>query len=142
MISLVLVIVTLSRFNSHDSMVKLLCDWKPAAQALLPLLAELPRAELLHRDEDGNNVLMLAAYCGHRKLLPAILAAARRCFEAEHSTAFADYVNTANGTKETALTLAIKARGFTDCAELLIAAGATIPAGRSNALTRFCIDKG
>lgn len=89
-------------------------------------------------DLDGNNTLMLAAYCGHRTLTEALLKRGREVHLLEAD--FLHWLQQKNFDGETALTLAIKARGYDDTVSLLIKFGAVIPPERQDALYRYCID--
>ena len=82
-------------------------------------------------DADGNTALMLAAYCGHSCILKKILKA----FPSID-------LSLENPDGETALTLAIKKRGFHHTLGSLLDAGAQIPEHRAKALERFCIEHG
>lgn len=132
----------LGRSPLQNQLLRLLCDWTPAARAALPSVENTTREQLLHRDADGNTLLMLAAYCGHRRLLRELLVAAKRELDVDACRAYVNATNASPAPHETALTLAIKARGFTSCVEALLEAGAQMPSGRRQALTRFCIDRG
>lgn len=85
--------------------------------------------DLEHTDVDGNNTIMLAAYCGHTAILQALVP---------HCTH--DLLNKTNNDGESAVTLAIKKRGFHMSLMVLIGAGACIPSGRKKTLERYCID--
>ena len=74
---------------------------------------------------------MLAAYSGHSLLMKAILE--------KYPDLDLDQENLKH---ETATTLAIKARGFWKTLEILLEAGASIPANRRKALEQYAIDKG
>lgn len=86
---------------------------------------------LLHLDADGNNAVMLAAYCGHAKTIKALLA--------KHAPDIDD-LNRCNRHDESAVTLAIKKRGFHYTLGALLDAGAKIVASRLKALERYAID--
>jgi len=88
-------------------------------------------SDILHTDVNGSNALHLAAYCGHQLTVKAILE---------------KYTNLdlelTNDDEETALTLAIKKRGFHNTIGILLDAGAVIPPGRSKSLEQFAINGG
>ena len=92
-------------------------------------LAQSTLAEVIHVDVDGNNALMLAAYAGHSQVIAALLK--------RHPQLPLDAENRQH---ETALTLAVKRRGFYRSAALLHNAGATLP--RAAALERFALSRG
>jgi ankyrin repeat protein len=81
-----------------------------------------------HRDNDGNNALHLAAYCGHASIVKQLLALNKFDVEA------------VNGDNETAVSLCIKARGFHHTLGALLDAGASIP--RRKSLERFAMENG
>ena len=88
-------------------------------------------ADLNYTDVDGNNALMLASYCGQSFTMKEILRKWPNLnLECE------------NLKQETAMTLAIKARGFWKCVTELMEVGATIPSHRRKALEQFAIDHG
>lgn len=87
--------------------------------------------DLEYTDVDGNNALMLAAYCGHSQIVSKIIN--------QHPYINIEHTNI-NG--ETAVTLAIKKQGFYRTIRLLLNAGATIPANRRRALEQYAIEKG
>lgn len=91
-------------------------------------LASVTLSEILHRDVDGNNALMLASYCGQSELVKVLL------------TKFNIDLELTNNDGETATTLAIKKRGFHMTLLALMNAGASIP--RKKALERFAISHG
>jgi ankyrin repeat protein len=85
--------------------------------------------DLTHLDADGNNTIMLAAYCGHTAILQSMV---KHCA--------ADLLNTYNTDGESAVTLCIKKRGFHKSLMVLVGAGANVPSQRKKALERYCID--
>ena len=85
--------------------------------------------EIMQEDQDGNNTLMLAAYCGHSTVVKYLVEKHPGLdLEAE------------NNEGETAASLAIKKRGFHHTLAVLLDAGAQIP--RRKAFERFCVDSG
>lgn len=88
-------------------------------------------SDMKYTDLDGNNVLHLATFCGHSYLVEKIL----------HKYPNLD-LTVKNGDDETAMTLAIKKRGFWVTIETLLKAGATIPSERSKGLEQYAIDNG
>lgn len=84
--------------------------------------------EITYKDCDGNNTLMLACYCGFSKIVSYIL------------DKFAINLETINNDGETALTLAIKKRGFHYTVGHLLDKGAKIP--RLKSLERYAIENG
>lgn len=94
--------------------------------------------DLRYVDDDGNNMLMLAAYCGHRSITEAILTRMRNMLPPDIT--MEEWINQENRRQETALTLAIKARGYNDTVRVLLDAGARIPPSRQDSLFRYCID--
>jgi len=80
-------------------------------------------------DVDGNNALMLAAYCGHSQIVKAILDQFPMMDISEE-----------NNDDETAVTLTIKKRGFHHTLGVLVDKGATIP--RMKQLERYAIENG
>lgn len=87
-----------------------------------------------HLDADGNNALMLAAYCGHNYALQDIISK----MQTLGIPLNLDYENPGH---ESAVTLAVKSRGFWRSLTTLLDAGATIPEHRRRALYRYAIDK-
>jgi ankyrin repeat protein len=85
--------------------------------------------DIIHKDNDGNNTIMLAAYCGCSKILSEILKRFPQVNLAE-----------TNNHNETATTLAIKKQGFHHALGYLLDAGATIP--RPKKLERYAIENG
>ena len=93
------------------------------------LLDQATESDINYTDVDGNNALMLSAYCGQSLTMKAIILRWPNInLECE------------NLMKETAMTLAIKARGFWKCVTELMEIGATIPSHRRKALEQFAID--
>jgi len=100
------------------------------SSSLRAMIQESSLEDFVHTDNDGNNALMLAAYCGHSSVVQDILSfhAEKLDFEEE------------NFDGETAVTLSIKKGGFHRTLVALMHAGAKIP--RVKAFERFCIDHG
>ena len=85
-------------------------------------------ADITHRDINGNTALTLAAYCGNSEVVKIIL------------DKYPDTdVEVTNDDGETAMTLAIKKRGFWKVMKVLIDKGATIPAARRDALEQAMV---
>jgi ankyrin repeat protein/uncharacterized protein YegL len=103
-------------------------------EAALTAVGAATDEDLHFADNDGNTALHLAAYCGSPAAIEAILAR----FPIDGA---ASYVNTANKKGETAITLAIKRRGFHESMLLLNAAGAVLAATRVEPLKRFCVQQ-
>ncbi|BCS83255.1 hypothetical protein QLL95_gp0868 [Cotonvirus japonicus] len=81
------------------------------------------------RDIDGNTALMLAAFCGQSSTIDVIIKK------------FPDIdLELVNNDGETAITLAIKSRGFDRSINILLDAGAVIPHNRVKSLERYAID--
>jgi len=99
------------------------------SEAVKSLIEKSTIEDVVQHDTEGNNTVMLAAYCGHSKIVQAILQK-HPGFDLE----------AANSEGETALTLAIKKRGFHHTLATLLDFGAEIP--RRKAFERFCIDNG
>lgn len=101
--------------------------------ALLSQARAAADAELAAADADGNMCLHLAAYCGQRATVRALLEhRALAPGGAAHHT-----LDAANAAGETPLTLAVKHRGYHDVAALLAAAGACVAADRVAGLQEF-----
>jgi ankyrin repeat protein len=83
-------------------------------------------ADVTHVDDDGNNALMLAAYCGHSQTIKALLA------KFPHLD-----LEVKNPEQETAVTLAVKKRGFHHTLGILLESGAIIP--RIKSLERYAL---
>ena len=84
------------------------------------------------KDVDGNTAFLLAAYCGQSYTVEAILKKFKDVINLEEE----------NNKGETAMTLAIKARGFWKAINILLEAGAKIPAERRKGLEQYAIDNG
>jgi hypothetical protein len=104
-------------------------------EAALAAIAVAADADLHFTDEDGNTALHLAAYCGSDAAISQIL----QCFPIESS---ASSVNETNKKGETAMTLAIKRRGFHNSMLLLNGAGGVLSPARLEPLKRFCVQYG
>lgn len=94
------------------------------------LLKNSTLEDILHQDIDGNNTLMLASYCGQSATVVEIL---RRYPNLP--------LDLENPKHETAVTLAIKARGFWKTLTALTESGAKIPGHRRKSLEQFAINK-
>eukprot|EP00049_Salpingoeca_infusionum_P009376 m.156291 g.156291 ORF g.156291 m.156291 type:complete len:1488 (+) comp14320_c0_seq1:324-4787(+) len=90
--------------------------------------------EVCAKDPDhGMNALMWAAYCGHTTILKVLL-------ERYKNGEFPDLdLFDTNDDEETALTLAVKGRGFHRCIAMLLEAGAKLPEERIKGLLQFCV---
>jgi ankyrin repeat protein len=102
------------------------------SQQVLQLIDTCTVEDVSSKDTDGNNALMLAAYCGHSEVIRAILA--------KHPVCVADIIEASNPEGETAATLAIKKRGFHHTLTILLKAGAKIP--RTKSIERYCVEQG
>lgn len=87
-------------------------------------------SDINHVDVDGNTALMLAAYCGFSEIVKYILETRINEINVEQT----------NNDGETAMTLAIKTRGFWKSMNYLINHGAVIPHERIKGLEKFSID--
>lgn len=87
--------------------------------------------DICHLDADGNTALILAAYCGFSQIIENI-------FEKYQNID----PNIENIHGETAITLAIKARGFWKTITLLLKNKHTIPPHRLDGLKQYAIEKG
>lgn len=117
----------------------------PLQQAIMSLQVEILPPEIstliessslndiLHKDADGNNTLHLAAYSGMKKITAAIL-------KKFSPTDILQLLEVLNDDGETAVTLAIKKRGFHQTLGVLLDAGAKIP--RVKKMERFAIEHG
>jgi len=83
--------------------------------------------DLYFKDADGNNAIMLAAYCGHSTIVKKLIQT--------HGPLDLEQTNEDH---ETAVTLAIKKRGFHHTLHALLEAGATIP--RVKLLERYAME--
>lgn len=99
-------------------------------------LANNTLSDITHLDADGNNALHLAAYCGQSFTVKQILDIYRLYYT--NNT----IVDLQNNNGETAVTLAIKKRGFHKTLGHLLDYGATVPEHRRKGLERFAIDNG
>ena len=88
-----------------------------------------PRELILKSNTYNVNALMATACIGHYEVINLLL-----CYLQP------DDVNIADNTGETALTLAIKRRGFDKTIKYLINAGAKIPANRRTSLLKYAHD--
>jgi ankyrin repeat protein len=107
--------------------------WNKVTPDTARLLAAATIADILHTDDDGNNTLHLAAFCGQVETTKIII---------EKFKGLGLDLEAVNAKQETALTLAIKKRGFHRTVQLLLDFGAVIPGGRSKALQEFAINCG
>lgn len=124
-----------SRVNTgqgRNTLQEYICDAVSRKLAKLPQMTTL--ADLIYTDNDGNNAIMLAAYCGHSLLLEGLLKL--------HRDVSPELLNKANNDGETATTLCIKKSGYHDSLMVLIGAGASIPTVRMKGLERYCFDRG
>ena len=93
--------------------------------------------DFLHKDIDGNNSLHLAAYCGSDSIIGEIFN-----HFALKPEIIQELLIMENKYNETAITLAIKKRGYYDSLKLLTGAGGYIPTQRVEPLKQFCINNG
>lgn len=103
------------------------CDVLP--EKISNVLSVSTLEDIIFRDIHGNNTLMLAAYCGHSKIVKAILDQFPQV-----------NIEEKNNDGETAVTLAIKKRGFHHTLGVLVDKGARIP--RVKQLARYAIENG
>lgn len=105
--------------------------WSTISNEATLLLDESTINDITFTDIHGNNALHLAAYCGQDQTVQAIM------------NKYPDVdINLYNDKNESALTLAIKKRGFHRTIGVLLGAGATIPANRLEPLEKFAADRG
>lgn len=124
--------------NSRNELMRAICSTQTPAQAqahIASMEAAVTAEMLTHTDNDGNNSLMLAAFCGHELFVRWILQQNKRLGRPLD-------LGLANDDGETAVTLCIKKRGFHRTLGLLLDAGACIPGLRRRALERFAIENG
>jgi ankyrin repeat protein/uncharacterized protein YegL len=88
-----------------------------------------------HTDCDGNNALHIAAYCGQIETVKLLLS---RFFGIEKP--LHNLIDSVNDHNETALTIAIKKRGFHKTIGLLLDENSTVPSDRKKGLERYAID--
>jgi len=94
---------------------------------LKALIQNATMDDMMHVDHDGNNTLHLTAYCGHSEVIRELIKR------------FPDLpLDTPNRQGETAVTIAIKKRGFHFTLGFLLDAGATLP--RRKSLQRFAVE--
>lgn len=99
------------------------------------VLSDIKFGDICHTDDDENNALMLAAYCGFQLVLKFIL------------DKFKDQIgptllNETNKDNESAITLAIKKRGYHNSMNMLLEAGAIIPSHRLKGLQKYALSEG
>lgn len=133
---------SLNRNLLQTVIVQLLIDgptkgWREATENLLGMVKNAIDRDLMHIDNDGNDALMLAAYCGHRRIVDALLERLNQDSPLKEAV-----LHRNNNDGESAATLAIKARGYNECLSSLMLAGSPVPSGRKKALVRYCIDRG
>lgn len=88
-------------------------------------------SDMVHTDTNGNTVLMLACFFGQSMTVEKILEK------------YPDLdMSIENNDKETAMTLAIKKRGFWKVMKILLKAGAVIPEKRVKGLEEYAINHG
>ena len=95
--------------------------------------------ELLLKDEDGNTVIHMAAYCGHSTILRLIIS---RLKETISDGEILIYLTDQNNDGETPVSLAIKGRGFINTLNVLFNSGATIPEHRKESLQKWAYEQG
>ena len=88
--------------------------------------------DAMHLDNDGNNALHLAAYCGQSKTVKSL--GDKFCPGID--------LNLENKDGETAVTLAIKKRGFRRTLQILLDNGGCIPESRQKGLEQYAIATG
>jgi ankyrin repeat protein len=117
--------VNKSRNTLQESIMAQSCD--VLTDTMKTIIDQSSLDDALHKDVDGNTSWMLASYAGRSKILEAILK--------RHSNLPLEQTNNDN---ETAVSLAIKKRGFHHSLGVLLNAGATIP--RHKTMERFAIE--
>ncbi|CAD7930888.1 unnamed protein product [Amoebophrya sp. A25] len=88
-------------------------------------------------DANGNHALHLACYCGHKMVVVYLLEKLGQVVKAP--AVIGNLINRTNVAGENCVTLAIKARGFTETLAVLLDAGGFIPRNRRRALEEFCV---
>lgn len=96
------------------------------------LLDKLTFDDITYIDENGNNSLHLICYKGNLTLLKNVIDK----FEKE----ILNIINDTNNDNESAVTLAIKARGYNKTLETLFKYGGIIPEDRKSKLEAYCIN--
>ena len=97
----------------------------------LDVLGSSSTIDMSYTDNDGNTALLLACYGGFSQIIEKLLEK------------FPDTDPTVqNNHGETAITLAIKKRGFWKTVELLLSHGHTIPPNRLDGLKQYAIESG
>lgn len=113
-----------NRNELQQEIVKRLVDCvSPDLQAVLD---HVTLEDVMFLDDDGNNAVMLAAYCGHSETIKILLK------QFPHLD-----LEVKNPEQETAVTLAVKKRGFHHTLGVLLEAGASIP--RIKSLERYAL---
>lgn len=87
---------------------------------------------ILYRDVDSNNTIMLCAYCGSSEVLQYILDN----FQVEQ------HLNDVNKDGESAMTIAIKKRGFWKIIKMLNVKDVGVPENRRDGLQQYAYDNG
>lgn len=100
---------------------------KPCGEGVLDAFTAFTLKDVAYTDDDGNNALHLACYCGMSFVLEELLRKFGSALD----------VNAPNNDNETPVTLAVKARGFWKCLKALVAHGAVVPATRREGLIEF-----
>ena len=116
-------------------------EWNKISDQTEALLANCSLSDIIFLDVDGNNALHLAAYCGQSFTIKRILD----LFYANGKTKDSQNevsIDLPNNDGETAVTIAIKKRGFHKSLGHLLDCGGTVPEGRRKGLERFAIDNG
>ena len=89
-------------------------------------------SDVMNKDIDGNNALMLASFFGYSKTVVLLLDKFQNQIN----------LNDINEDEETAVTLAIKSRGFRRTLKALLKSGAIIPNERKEGLQEFALNNG
>ena len=104
---------------------------------VIQLIQKATDEEIRHTDIDGNNALHLAAYCGSPDSIESIVNRYPK-----DSPILPSLLKSTNKYNETAVTLAIKRKGYHHSLAVLTGAGGFISEHRVESLKRFCIQQG
>lgn len=107
------------------------CQYNIVTQYFLAELDKSTDVSMLYTDNDGNTPLLLACYFGHSEIVAKLLEKYPNIDP-----------NISNKDGETAITLAIKKRGFWKTIKTLLHYGHIIPAARIEGLKQYAIEHG
>ena len=127
--------VSASASKNRNKLQTVICEQSLShniSDQVLVELGNVTRDDILYQDIDGNNTLMLASYCGHYMIVQRVLD-----MIGLGSHPVFNMVNTAG---ESAMTLAIKTRGFYTTIKMLLDFGVQIPSDRKKALERYAYE--